>query len=212
MFKEVKDEIVNSFEEFLFTDDTIENTQLYKRIEDLKDNPKYLDLVQGLISELEERREKNEFLKRIPAFTVWKILTYVKNKNKGNKVLLDALERYYNIDRYMLTGINWESGYKLLPVDYEQEDKLESVHTSDIVGKANFGGEYGAIICSYPGNEFEEEDNYFAFDWCDEFKNDTIKTSPRTFFMCSLASMPMLSEELKKEIYEKIKSSKQKIK
>ena len=52
---------------------------------------------------------------------------------------LDALERYYNIDRYMLTGINWESGYKLLPVDYESGKEPSQFPNSTLIGESNIG-------------------------------------------------------------------------
>jgi len=123
LFATVSDDIVNVYEEFLFTDENMENTVLYKHIESLKNSPILLKNVQESIERLEERRQKNQWLKKIETFTVWKILTYVKNNNLKNAVVLDALEKYYNLDRYMLTGINWESGYKLLKIDYEEKEE-----------------------------------------------------------------------------------------
>ena len=169
-----------------------------------------MESVQDSINGLEERRQNNMHLKRIPTFTVWKILTYVKNKNKNNSVVLEALEKYYNIDRYMLTGIDWKSGYKLLPTDYETGEKLSAFPNSRLIGESNAGGEYSAVISEYPGNEFEEEDNYTAFDWSIEFDEQPSNNYSKTNFMTALASMPMLSEELKIEIYKKLKSSSKK--
>jgi hypothetical protein len=211
LFAKVNDEIVSAYEEFLFTDQKIEDTVLYKHIEALKNNPIFLESVQDSINGLEERRQKNMHLKRIPTFTVWKILTYVKNKNKNNSVVLEALEKYYNIDRYMLTGIDWKSGYKLLPTDYESGEKLSVFPNSRLIGESNIGGQYSAVICNYPGNEFEEEDDYSAFDWSLEFEEQPLNNYSKTNFMAALKDMPMLSEELKIEIYKKLKSSSKKM-
>ena len=211
LFAKVNDEIVNAYEDFLFTDQNIEDTVLYKHIEALKNNPNFLESVQDSINGLEERRQNNMHLKRIPTFTVWKILTYVKNKNKNNSVVLEALEKYYNIDRYMLTGIDWKSGYKLLPTDYESEEKLSVFPNSRLIGESNIGGQYSAVICNYPGNEFEEEDDYSVFDWSLEFEEQPLNNYSKTDFMAALKDMPMLSEKLKIEIYKKLKSSSKKM-
>ena len=206
LYAKVSDDIINAYEEFLFTDENMQDTNLYKHIEALKNNPVFLETVQEMINKLEERRQKNLHLKRIPTFTVWKILTYVKNKNKDNATVLDALEKYYNIDRYILTGINWESGYKLLPIDYETVEKLSAFPNSRLIGESNAGGEYSAVISEYPGNEFEEEDNYTAFDWSIEFDEQPSNNYSKTNFMTALASMSMLPEKLKSEMFQKVKA------
>ena len=208
LFAKVCDDIVDAYEEFLFTDENMENTVLYKHIESLKSNPIFLEVFQESIERLEERRQKNQWLKKIPTFTVWKILTYVKNNNLNNAVVLEALEKYYNLDRYILTGVNWESGYKLLPIDYEtKEEELNRFSCSTIIGESSFGGQYNAIILDYPGNEFEKEDNYFAFDWSMEFEHQPLDNYSKTNFMTELATMPMLPEELKSDLYQRIKYS-----
>jgi len=208
LFAKVCDDIVDAYEEFLFTDENMENTVLYKHIESLKSNPIFIETVQESIDRLEERRQKNQWLKSIPTFTVWKILTYVKDKNLNNAVVLEALEKYYNLDRYILTGINWESGYKLLQVDCEtKEEELNMFSCSTLIGESNIGNQYSAIILDYPGNKFEKEDDYFAFEWSSEFENQPLDNYPKTNFMAILANMPMLPEKLKSELHQKIKPS-----
>lgn len=207
LYAKVSDDIVNAYEEFLFTDGNIEDTVLYKHIEALKNSPMFLETVQQTINDLEERRQKNLHLKRIPTFTVWKILTYVKNKNKDNAAVLEALEKYYNIDRYILTGVNWESGYKLLQSDYESGEELSRFPNSRLMGESNISGQYNAVICDYPGNEFEEEDDYAAFDWSIEFEEQSSNNYSKTYFMAALVNIPMLPEELKKELHQKVKST-----
>jgi len=200
LFANVNDDIVNAYEEFLFADENIEDTVLYKHIEALKKQPIFLETVQESINALEERRQYNQHLKRIPTFTVWKILTYVKDKNSDNAIVLDALERYYNIDRYMLTGINWESGYKLLPADYESGKEPSQFTNSTLIGESNIGGQYSAVIFDYQGNVFEKEDNYSAYDWSMDFEQQPLNNYAKTNFMAALANMPMLSEELKSRV------------
>jgi len=203
LFATVSDDIVNVYEEFLFTDENMENTVLYKHIESLKNSPILLKNVQESIERLEERRQKNQWLKKIETFTVWKILTYVKNKNLNNAVVLDALEKYYNLDRYMLTGINWESGYKLLKIDYEEkEEELNRFLSSTLMLEGSVGKQYSAIIFNYPGNEFEQEDDYFAFEWCSEFEYEPSNNYSKTNFMTALSNMPRIPEELKRELYQ----------
>ncbi len=198
---QVSDNIVNEFEEFLFTDDNIETTTLYNQIESIKNNKEKLLNAQEKIKALEERRQKNMYLQKVPTFTVWKILTYVRNKNIDNAAVIEALEKYYNLDRCKLTGVNWESGYKLLPVDYESEEKLSNYPSTSIIGEVRAVGLYNAVIFDYPGNEIEQEDNFVALDCSLEFDKQPTINEPKTNFMRELASMPMLSEELKQEIY-----------
>lgn len=207
LYAKVSDDIVNAYEEFLFTDGNIEDTVLYKHIEALKNSSIFLETVQETINNLEERRQKNLHLKRIPTFTVWKILTYVKNKNKDNAAALEALEKYYNIDRYILTGVNWNSGYKLLKSDYELGEELSRFPNSRLMGESSVSGQYSAVIFDYHGNEFEEEDDYAAFDWSTEFEKQPSNNYSKTNFMAALVNIPMLPEELKKELYQKVKSS-----
>ena len=210
LFANVSDEIVNAYEEFLFTDENIEETTLYKHIEALKNNPLFLESVQDMINDLEEKRKNNEHLKRNPTFTVWRILSYVRNRNKNNAAVLDALEKYYNIDRYILTGTNWESGYKLLQNDCESQEKTSSFPNFQLIAESNIWGEYSAVIFNYPGNEFEKEDNYYAFAWSIEFDDKPLYNDPKTNFMANLIRMPMLSEELKSDLYQKVKSKPEK--
>ncbi|MEE3343718.1 MAG: hypothetical protein VZS44_06490 [Bacilli bacterium] len=196
----VSDEIVDAYEELLFTDKDIEDTVLYKHIEELKNNPMFLETVQDLIKKLEERRVKDIQLN--PTFTVWKILTYVRNNNKDNACVLDALDKYYNLDRYIVTGLNWKCGYELL--QYDDKEKVYNFPDLTLMFEKKVAEEYAVILHGYRGNEFEEEDNYLV-KWGsdDRPKNYYAKTN----FMAKLANMPMVSLELKKELYQQMQSS-----
>ena len=101
LFKDVSSEIVDLYEDFLLGDLPLEETGLYKHIEGVKTNPVYLEGFNNMINALEEKRNKNMHLKNIPTFTVWKILSYVRKKNINNKLALEVLDKYYNLDRYM---------------------------------------------------------------------------------------------------------------
>ena len=57
----VSDEIIDAYEEFLFTDGNIEDTMLYKHVEALKNNDVYLDSVTNMISCLNDRRSCNQW-------------------------------------------------------------------------------------------------------------------------------------------------------
>ena len=80
----VNDSIVDMYEDFLFSDKEMEELDLYKHIEGVK-NSKYLDVFNTLIENLETRRKRNFHLKKVPTFTVWKILSYVRRKNIDNR-------------------------------------------------------------------------------------------------------------------------------
>ena len=154
LMADVNDSIVDMYEDFLFSDKEMEELDLYKHIESVKSS-KYLDVFNTLIENLETRRKRNFHLKKVPTFTVWKILSYVRRKNIDNRLVLDALDKYYNIDRFMLTGDNYESGYKLLESDlYRLGEKSLGKYPSTILMT-------GGIISDLEKNTFEIEDDYY---------------------------------------------------
>ena len=150
----VNDSIVDMYEDFLFSDKEMEELDLYKHIEGVK-NSKYLDVFNTLIENLETRRKRNFHLKKVPTFTVWKILSYVRRKNIDNRLVLDALDKYYNIDRFMLTGDNYESGYKLLKSDINRLGEYCLVKYPSTILMT------GGIINDFENNSFEIEDDYY---------------------------------------------------
>ena len=150
----VNDSIVDMYEDFLFSDKEIEELDLYKHIEGVK-NSKYLDVFNTLIENLESRRKRNFHLKKVPTFTVWKILSYVRRKNIDNILVLYALDKYYNIDIFMLTGDNYESGYKLL------ESDLYRLGEGSLVKYPSTILMTGGIINDFENNSFEIEDDYY---------------------------------------------------
>ncbi len=150
----VNDSIVDMYEDFLFSDKEMEELDLYKHIEGVK-NSKYLDVFNTLIENLETRRKRNFHLKKVPTFTVWKILSYVRRKNIDNRLVLDALDKYYNIDRFMLTGDNYESGYKLL------ESEINRLGEYCLVKYPSTILMTGGIINDFENNSFEIEDDYY---------------------------------------------------
>ncbi len=150
----VNDSIVDMYEDFLFSDKEMEELDLYKHIEGVK-NSKYLDVFNTLIENLETRRKRNFHLKKVPTFTVWKILSYVRRKNIDNRSVLDALDKYYNIDRFMLTGDNYESGYKLLKSDINRLGEYCLVKYPSTILMT------GGIINDFENNSFEIEDDYY---------------------------------------------------
>ena len=150
----VNDSIVDMYEDFLFSDKEMEELDLYKHIEGVK-NSKYLDVFNTLIENLETRRKRNFHLKKVPTFTVWKILSYVRRKNIDNRLVLDALDKYYNIDRFMLTGDNYESGYKLLESDINRLGEYCLVKYPSTILMT------GGIINDLENNSFEIENDYY---------------------------------------------------
>lgn len=188
--------IVDAYEEFLFTDGSIEDTAIYKYVEALKKDELYYDSVQSMIESLNERRSYNQWLKNIPAFTVWKILNYVRERNKDNSVALLALDRYYNIDRTMLTGVNWDSGYTLDGEEKYDDSKLCKYPDMTLI--SGVSGSY--VIFNYMPNAYEVEDDYFAY--VSEFDEPVLNGEAKTVFMDKLSKLPNLSSEEKLNIYK----------
>ena len=190
----VSKKIVDAFEEVLFTDGNLEETQLYKYVTALKNDQLMYESVMDMIDDLEERRKCNQHLSRIPTFTVWKILNYVRRKYKDNAVALEALDKYYNIERTMFTGMDSECGYFLKGEECEDDEKLSKYYSSTIIG--GVPGSY--IICDYKGNKYETEDDYFVFER--ELDDEVISGEATTVFMEALSKMPMLNYDTKMNI------------
>lgn len=109
-----------------------------------------------MINDLEERRSKNQHLKNISTFTVWKILSYVRKKYENNATVLAALDKYYNIERFTIANDDCTYGY-YIP---EGEDNTSYDYPNLSLYTSTCGDE---IIFNYRGNEFEEEDEYYDF-------------------------------------------------
>ncbi len=150
----INDEYVNALEEFILGDISLEETNLYKYIENIKNYPENLLNHRKMISDLEERRNKNLHLKHVPTFTVWKILSYIRKKYPHNKTVISALDKYYNLDRFAIACDDGPYGY-YLPEDIAEFPKgypQLSLYA---------GGYNTAVQFKYRRNIFEEEDNYY---------------------------------------------------
>lgn len=187
LFEKINNNIVSMYEQFLFTDDNIENTFLYKYIEELKVSETELEEIYVKIEGLNQRRSAHLFLRHKNPFTVWKILDYVREKNYNNQVALKALDKYYNIDRYMQTGVNWESGYVLVKNDIDCIENNETYL-------------YDNAIIKSRKNEFESEDEFFETE-IEDFPMHNVAFS---CYMENLSQIKMLSLEEKQKIYNKI--------
>lgn len=213
LMNDISQELINIFEDFLFGDIAIENTKLYYIIENIKLDEQKLNLSKNKTNALLERRSYNKFLCNKNCLTVWRILTYVRNNNKDNQAVLDALDKYYNIERYILTGINWLSGYKLLNVDVINNDQhLNYLPTNILSNEVKTPYENSMIILGYEGNEFEQEDDYFAFEWSLEFDTPPQNYQNLTTFMTKINQINHIFEndinKLYQEIYQKPKTKK----
>ena len=207
LFKSIDNEIVSSFEEFLFSDKSMEKTNLYKHIELIKSTPELLEINRLSIEMLEERRKNNQQLKKIPTFTVWKILSYVRRKNKDNKIALKALDKYYNLDRFIITGVDWKSGYKLLQEDIDiKEQAMEQYPDMILFSEFSNGRAYNGIMVKISHNEFEDEDDYFAYESSPELAYQPQMNYATSEFMHYLANMDMLDEQTKNNVYQNISS------
>ena len=199
LFGEVDDEITDAYEEFLFTDKEMENTTLYKHVEAVKNNEMYLASFKNMIEQVEERRKYQNQISNTKTFTVWKILSYVSYKNLTNQKLLKALDKYYNLDRYITTGFNFESGYEFLDKDIQIAEIIPKDYQKRITkGKVI----YGLAYAYKKFNNFEYEDEYY--DSYIGYEDFDPNTDYKTTFMYKLAIMPPIKEEDKKEFRNKL--------
>lgn len=66
LFKDVNPEIVELYEDFILGDLPLEETDLYRHIEAVKNNQVYLEAFNNIINALEYQRQKNMHLKKMP--------------------------------------------------------------------------------------------------------------------------------------------------
>ena len=196
LFKDVNPEIVELYEDFILGDLPLEETDLYRHIEAVKNNQVYLEAFNNIINALEYQRQKNMHLKKMPTFTVWKILSYVRRKHINNDTILKVLDKYYNLDRYMLTNYNYQSGY------YITEEELNEDYTFPDPEVYT-----GNIIFKYIGNEYEEEDNYYIEKSLYRTFKENYATSA---FVVLVKDAPMIDLDSKKELYQKYNYNKDK--
>ena len=206
LYSNVDNDIVDSFQEFLLSDKRIETTGLYKYIEFIKENKYFLNIVQNKIDCVEKIRNYNIYLRNIPTFTVWKILNYVRKYNQNNKNIVKALDVYYNLDRYILTGINWKSGYDIVEEDIiENNDKLFLFPAPIIVTRKKCGNKKTFMALMYAGNEYEEEDDFLSLNLNQkEYKENIYYSS----FSIILEKMDYLNVEVKKSIFDNLSNLK----
>lgn len=203
---DVSDEIISAYEEFLFSDCPIECTVLYNHIESLKNSPIFLESINDMINSLEERRSYNKCLNKVPTFTVWKILDYVRLKYLNNKVVLGALDKYYNIDRTIMTGLDSVCGYYMFGEECFDDEKLSKYPCSTIVSGVN--GSY--LIMDYKNNQYEHEDDYIDFKF--EFDSEVLCGYAKSDFMNLLYNADYVSYDVKHDLYIKLSKNNKELK
>lgn len=207
LFSNVDKNIISLIEEVIFTDKDIENTILYRYIKELKNSNKYYEDAQNKIYNLKKRYENNQSLKEENPLTVWKLLTYVRKNNLSNNTLLKALDKYFNIDRYIKTEIDWKSGYILLEEDIKENEEFlnNEIYNNSIVIK--YGNEYSGIMLKKT-NTYEEEDKYYLTEVEEyELKNSNQKKLYQTNFMNILSNIDMIEKKEKEVLLEIIKET-----
>lgn len=155
----ISPEITNMFKEFLFSDKSFDKTNLYSCIERIKNNGISLERMNRVIEFYKIRREKNMYLRNTDAFPVWKIIDYVRKESMNNPTALKALDKYYNFDRYFLTGINWNSGYYLDETEAQEKNMYLNLYQRPYLCSSSC---YDSVIYSFYKNEFEVEPSYLT--------------------------------------------------
>ena len=167
--KSVDSSIVECYKNFIMDNKTVDKTDLYNYIEFIKNNSYYYPDYAYRINKLRERRKLNIYLRNIPTFSVWKILDYIREYYCYDDKILKELDIYYNIERFVLIGSDWTSGYFLNVKDWDNNfNKLSLFPSTYIIARGDYLENGDFTIFNYPGNEYEREDNYleFNFDKC----------------------------------------------
>lgn len=173
---------VDMVEEFTLGDSDITETELYKQTEAIKNDFEEHTKRICMISDLEDRRSKNIHLKSIPAFTVWKILSYVRKRYPENTTVLFALDKYYNLDRYMLANDSSEFGY-FIP---EEAENVSYDYPNSVIYRPVYSD---SVVLKFRGNEFEEEDDYHDINeddmdyYDDEYPSEFAKSLARSHYV-----------------------------
>jgi len=127
---EIDNAVLQLIEDFLFADAPLEESALFSEIEHIKSDDLELSQAEYLIESLAQRRKLNEHLKNRNPFTVWRILNYVRKHNIKNEDVQSYLDIYYNLDRYVNSGLEWDSGYYLSESDYERNESFINSYPS----------------------------------------------------------------------------------
>jgi hypothetical protein len=184
-------EYLEGLEEFILGDNPMEDTRLYCYIEKLKNNSEALTKARIMIYDLLEKRRKDILLSKIPPFTVWRILSYVRKKYPRNATVLYALDKYYNLDRYIIANDDCLTGYYVNYVDDNLSYNYPSRHIL-----------MNPFLYKGRDNEFEEEDDYHQEIDFLEFKSNSYPTK----FANDLVELEYISSKGRVEVLKKIKS------
>lgn len=113
-----------SLEEFLFCDILMEQSSLFHKLEEKKQDPKFLEIVkQGLrLLKLKNSRHDSDLFRL--KLDLWKLLQFVRwfiedqvSDLENKELKLEALDEYFRIYRYSNDDRIWTSGYHLTVQD-----------------------------------------------------------------------------------------------
>jgi len=189
----ISDDYIDMLEELILGDVDLEETRLYRFIENIKENNELLAEYNSMINDLEERRNNNRHLKNVLTFTVWKILSYVRKKYSSNATVSLALDKYYNLDRFTIANDDCSYGY-YIPSD----DGISYNYPNSTLYACAYDS---CVAFNYRGNEFEEEDNYYASKLDDKITSVFYPSQ----FANNLASSEMIHNK-KEKMLENIKT------
>ena len=170
--KEIDSSMIIGIKNFLISECDVLNSEINQYLDFIKNNSYFYPLYEEAIIKLKEQRDLNIYLRNVPTFSVWKILDIVRRWYYDDEDVLNKLDIYFNLERFMLTGIDWKSGYFLNKHDLcENYSNLYMFpHTyinirGNHLNKTEIG--YSTFLM-YPGNDLENEDNYYAYKLDDE--------------------------------------------
>lgn len=157
LLDDINTDLRNMLQEFIMTS-SIEESRLYKLVEEQKRDKETLHEVRLKIEGLKKRRSGNSFLEKRECITVWRILNYVRSVNLSNTLVLDKLDIYYNLDRFIKTGIDFKCGYFIKLEELKEYEEFFDTLPNDYI--ALIDKEYRGTMSLGQENEYEKEDDY----------------------------------------------------
>lgn len=118
-------------EKMMFGDDSLEDTELYHKLMEYKEDSKYLDIVKTNSTIMNKRPLSNDITNvDIAMFNILKrVRGYIEGQEKCfNKTRkLTILDEYFRIVRYSNDGKVWASGYELCDSDIKRNLNGEAI-------------------------------------------------------------------------------------
>lgn len=168
-------------EKMMFGDDNLEDTELYQKVMEYKEDTKYLDIVKTATTIMNKRPLTNDITNvDIAMFNILKrVRGYIEGQDKGfNKTRkLTILDEYFRIVRYSNDGKVWASGYELCDSDINRNLNGEAIDPFvdtrvEVTPVANRGVGYSRFISGFNVKKYKGAKGYVCYNLDEEARQE----------------------------------------